>query len=246
MERALYVFGDVRSAPNVAVTPAESFWGLAAQDLNVDSIYNYSFANNCFDNIIHLLLNQEFNYVNSYFIIGIPPLTSYSVLDPTKTTPDRQRVFKFDKLFNAQPIESSILAGVVGINFSEAFSNDLNYTSYFRAEWYQVLMLEKIYLLVEWFKSKNVKFIITNLSTPFDFQDMWPVASPIMRKIKDLTTCIIFKDTYYSINMQDGIEPPTIGVHGWNGTHGAQGNRNWYNKVIKTKMQELRWILPQG
>jgi hypothetical protein len=242
MERSLYVFGDIKTIPNLGVEPRESFWGLAARDLNVDYIYNFSFANNCLDNIIHLIVNHEFNFTNSYFLIGVPPLTAYSVLDPTKNKPDNQRVFMFDRFFNTHLIESSVLSGVVGINFSEAFSNDLNYTSYFRAEWHQVLMLEKIYLLSEMLKAKGAKYIIANLSKPFDMQEQWPVASPIMTKVSNDLNCVIFNNTYYSVNMEDGIEPIGFALVDWNGHYGSEGNNNWYTKVIKPKMQELRWV----
>jgi len=242
MERTLYVFGDAKTIPNFGVESHESFWGLAAQELGTSHVYNFSFVNNCLDNIIHLFLNHEFNYDNGYFLICIPPLVSYSVYDPSKTPTTGQRVYGFNKDFEPIAVTSTVLAGVTGINFTEAFSNDLNYITFFRAEWYQVLMLEKIYLLTSWLQSKNAKFIIANISKPFDLQEYWPTARPIMLKVKECKNCIIFENTYYSVNQQDNIQPPDFDIYEWNGHHSSEGNSNWYAKVIKPKMQELRWI----
>ena len=71
MADKLYVFGDSFSSPHVCVNPEHSFWGLAAKDLGVDAIYNFSFSGNCFDNIVHLILNDKFDFDNGYFLIGI-------------------------------------------------------------------------------------------------------------------------------------------------------------------------------
>jgi hypothetical protein len=54
----------------------------------------------------------------------------------------------------------------------------------------------------------------------------------------------LFDNTFYSVNKDDGIRP--VDRPGWPinyvGHHGAKGNANWYNKVVKIKMKELKWI----
>jgi len=63
-----------------------------------------------------------------------------------------------------------------------------------------------------------------------------------MIRVKQLSECVIFDNTYYSVNYQDRIEPVDFDQYKWHGHHGSEGNANWYNKVIKPKMIELNWI----
>jgi hypothetical protein len=63
-----------------------------------------------------------------------------------------------------------------------------------------------------------------------------------MIKVNQLKECIVFDNTYQSINAIDQIKPADFDLYGWQGHHGPAGNRNWYNKVIKPKMIELNWI----
>lgn len=243
MAKTLYVFGDSYSTPHIKVEPKDSFWGLAANDLAVDTIYNFSFSGNCLDNILHVLLNDEFDFNNGYFLIGIPPLIRYSVFNQhdNSLTPNK-RLAKYDNKFNETEMYCPAMHNVGSQPFVETFTNDKKYVSYFCAEWNDVINLEKIYLLSSWMLSKNAKFIIVNLSTPIVYQDMWPAGCGIMKKVNFDPHCIIFKDTYQSLNQNDNIIPPDYEEWGWNGHHGPQGNQNWYKKILYNKMQELNWI----
>jgi hypothetical protein len=241
MADKLYVFGDSFSSPHVGVNPEHSFWGLAAKDLGVDAIYNFSFSGNCFDNIVHLILNDKFDFDNGYFLIGIPPLHRYSIfsqITPTKNKP----LAKFNQKFEQEVIYSTNMINVGAATFTEAFTNDKLYVSYFRAEWNDVINLEKIYLLSNWLKTKNAKFIIANLSQPIPYQENWPAGCEIMKKVKADITCIVFADTYQSLNLADKIKPADYDAYEWYGHHGSEGNHNWYNKIIQPKMQQLKWI----
>ena len=84
--------------------------------------------------------------------------------------------------------------------------------------------------------------LIVNLSNPVAYQDLWPAGCNIMIQVKQLTECVIFDNTYYSVNYQDQIKPVDFDEYGWQGHHGPEGNANWYNKVLKSKMIELNWI----
>mgnify|MGYP003351836285 CR=1 FL=1 len=79
MASKLYVFGDSFSTPYVEVNPEDSFWGLAAKELPVDQVINYSWPRNCLDNLIHSILNEPIDFENNYFLIGMPVLFRDSI-----------------------------------------------------------------------------------------------------------------------------------------------------------------------
>ena len=240
----LYVFGDSYSTPFICVEPKDSFWGLASKDLGVDKIYNFSFPGNCLDNIIHVILNDTFDFSDSYFLLGIPPINRYSVYTHiTKSSIHTNKtIYQFDSQFNTTEWQSSVMSDVSSVTFNEVFVNDKEFVTYFRQEWHDVLTLEKIFLLNEWLISKGARLIVINLSVPLYCQLLWPVASSIMNSVKNLSNTIIFEDTLHSVNLADKIKPKDYDQYGWFGHHGPEGNLNWYNKILYTKMQSLGWL----
>jgi hypothetical protein len=246
MNKKLYVFGDSFATPYICVDPKNSFWGLAATDINVSEIYCYCWPGNCLENIVHILLNEEFDFENGYFIIGIPPLLRNSIYTEIKGVApdaDNRKLHKFNGTFtNQYNLIAPSIQFVGNWEFSETFSNDKLYVSYFKAEWRDVLSLEKIYLLAKWLESKNSNFIIVNLTVPIYYQDSWPAGQEIMKKTNSIKNCVLFDNTFYSVNYTDKIKPADYREFGWVGHHGLEGNHNWYNKVIKPLITELRWI----
>ena len=236
----LHVFGDSYSTPNVCVSPQESFWGLTAQDLEVDKIQNYSHIGFSLDHVLHILLNETFDFSTDYFLIGIPPLIRYVAYNDSYNTTWNLTEFDRDFTKNSQTI--NCLSNTQRFNFERQFENNVNEVDRFNAEWNDVQCLEKIFLLHQYLKSQNVKFMIVNLSVPIVYQDLWPAGCNIMIRVKQLTECVVFDNTYYSVNYQDQIKPADFDQYGWVGHHGAEGNQNWYNKVIKSKIKELGWI----
>jgi hypothetical protein len=71
---------------------------------------------------------------------------------------------------------------------------------------------------------------------------MWPAGNGIMIKIQNLSECVIFDNTYQSVNYNDSIKPADFDQYGWLGHHSVVGNLNWYTKIVKPKMIELNWI----
>jgi hypothetical protein len=242
-EKILYVFGDSYSTTEY-VDPKDSFWGLAAKDLAIDTIYNFSFSGNCLDNIIHVLLNEEYDFDNGYFLIGIPPLIRYSIWNHLNDNNPQfnKPVIRFDKDFNNSKQFFTSMQNVGSMQFAASFNNDKEFVSYFSSQWSDVLNLEKIYLLDNYLKTKNCKFIIVNLSWCIGYHESWPSVKKIMASAKALSSCILFNDSFHDINLRDKIKPVDFSQFGDNGHYGNDGNTNWYNKVIKPKMQELKWL----
>lgn len=245
MNKKLYVFGDSFSTPYFCVDPKDSFWGLLANEISIDEIYSYCWPGNCLENIVHTILNEDFEFENSYFVIGLPPLLRNSIYTEVKgiiPDADQRQLYKFDKFFAATNITAQSLTYVGNWEFTETFSNDKDYISYFSSEWRDVLSLEKIFLLSNWLTSKNANFLIVNLTVPIVYQDSWPTGQSIMRKVNNIENCILFDKTLYSVNFEDKIKPVDYKKYGWQGHHGVAGNKNWYTKVIKPAITKMGWI----
>jgi hypothetical protein len=234
------VFGGSKSSPGSLIAPSESFWGLAAQHLFVDHIQNYSHPGFSLDHITHILLNEVFDFSLDYFIIGIPPLIRYiGYSDSYNITWD---LTEFDRNFNQSLRRIDSLSNTKPFTFEQQFKNDPVAVDRFNAEWRDVECLEKIFLLHQYLKLQKAKFMIVNLEDPMYYQDLWPAGCNIMNRVKQLPECIVFENTFQSVNHQDQIKPADFDQYEWYGHHGSEGNANWYNKVIKPKMIELNWI----
>jgi hypothetical protein len=234
------VLGDSFSTPNYCVDPQQSFWGLAAQDLNIKHIVNYSHPKFSLDHVIHILLNENFDFTNDYFLIGIPPLIRYVAY--SDHSDNVWHSTHFDSIFNSNVEEITSLNKTQRYAFEEQFVNDKHGIDRFNAEWNDVQNIEKIFLLAQYLKSLGSKFMVINLARPVVYQDQWHAGKNIMAKTKNLIECIIFENTYYSVNLADQIKPVDYDMYGYCGHHGSIGNANWYNKILKPKMIELGWI----
>jgi hypothetical protein len=226
------------------VSPEDSFWGLAAKDLKVDSIINYSHSGLAFDLILHILLNESFDWKNSYFIIGVPPIARVGMFIE-QTPPTRHSAQLFDKDFKSYKVGCNSLTNCQWVDYAEVFSKDKYFLANYNHSWQEVLTLEKILLVQSFFTMNNAKFIIANLTAPILLQETWEVSQQIMKKCNQLPECILFKNTQYDINQADGIKPVDRDPNDpdcWFGHHGPDGNLNWYKKVLNPKMKELKWI----
>jgi len=235
--KILYVFGASESLSHLhTLTPQTIYWGLAAAALNCDEIINYSSAGQCFDNIIHMLLNEEFNQ-NAYFLIGVPPIVRRSVF---KNDNSKYSVFKFNKNFDLTMVEVDSMTGVSVSTVAE--TSEFRNVAYFSHEWNQVSYMEKILLLHSHLKYQGHKFIIANSGPPFLYQDQWPQGKNVTKKIADLPELIMFSGTLMFVNQLDNIKPVDFEKYSWVGHHGPIGHKNYYDKSLSQKMKQLNWI----
>ena len=241
--KKLHIFGDSYSTPNFCVKPEESFWGLMARNLQTDSIINYSHSGFSYSQIVHLLLNEQYNFQEDYFVIGIPPLVRLSMFVENNVL-TKQPAKEFDKNFQETTKNVESTTGVVQFDYIDLFEQDKKFMSMVNHQWLEVETCNQIYLLHNFLSNQNAKFLILNLTIPFYFDEHWPAGKTIFTKVKNLKECVLFDNTFYSVNKDDGIRP--VDRPGWPinyvGHHGAEGNANWYNKVVKPKMKELKWI----
>ena len=235
--KTLYVFGGSDTLPYMhTLTPQTTYWGLAAINLACTEIVNYGAAGQCFDNIVHMLLNEEFKQ-DAYFLIGVPPLVRRSLY---KNNNSKYPVLRFDAKFEHTQIDVNSMTGVSASSLAD--HADFKTIAYFSDEWNQVLYMEKILLLHSYLKSQGSKFIIANLCAPFVWQDQWPPGKNIIKKIAVLPELIMFSDTLISVNQLDSIKPVDFDKYSWVGHHGPIGHKNYYDKSLSQKMKQLNWI----
>ena len=233
----LQVFGDSYTTSNGYVDAKDSFCGLLATHLNTD-VVNYSSPGFSFDSILHILLNETHDFENDFFMIGIP-ITCRESVYKEGSGHNLHKTIIIDDVITTEPI--ACLENVDNIRMDQYYERDYNGLDDFSLAWNDIKILEKIYLIHQYFEARQAKFVILNLSEPFVDQDEWPAGKEIIKKVKQLKECMIFKDTYISINEQDGIKPPDFDQFGWQGHPGADGNLNYYTKVVKPLVDKLGW-----
>lgn len=244
MTKNLIVIGDSFSTPYFCVEPRDSFWGLAANDLQVDNIINYSHSGLALDLILHILLNEQFDWENSYFILGVPPLARVGLF-VDNNIPKRTSAYMFNKQFDSWKIGCNSLTNCCWLDYAEVFSKEKYFLSKYDHSWQELMSLEKILLVHSFMKMRNAKFIIANLTAPILLQEDWEVGKTVMQSCNQLPECILFKNTLFDVNQQDNIKPVDRDPDDpdcWFGHHGPEGNANWYQKVLIHKMKELAWL----
>lgn len=244
MNKTLYVFGDSFSTPNFCVAPADSFWGLLAKDLQVDNIVNYSHSGFSLDQIIHILCNESFDFSQGYYIIGIPPVARLAIYqESNKLT--QWPYSTFNQNFQQQKYNTESVSGTQQFDFHEIFAQEKYFMANYYHSWQETITCDKILLIYNLLKAHSAKFVIVNLTIPIRYEPDWPVSKNIMLKIKTLRECIIFDNTCHSVNEADNIRPAAEDWKkgaGWFGHHAAEGNANWYNKILYPLVKELGWV----
>ena len=230
--RQLHVLGDSYTTPDFCVSPNESFWGLAAQHLSVDSIVNYSWPGNSFDSILHILASQQnnFDWQQDYFLIGLPPLERLTVFDNFKDTRYSKCIID-NSTWNETKEELSCHTGLTTIAGWKAEQMVI----YHDRSWVETQTLTKLFYLVSWLQSNQASYLILNLSKPFDQNNIWGPSEFVLPWAMAHDRMVLFKDTYYSIN-ENIHKPADFAKHGWHGHHGPAGNRHFFEKSIKNKL----------
>lgn len=235
--RRLWVFGDSYSTPNYCVSPAESFWGLAAKQLSVDTIFNYSWLGNSFDSVVHVLISEQnkYNWEEDFFIIGVPPLARLTVVskDDKKVTTGYEIDTEQwqDKTFN-------VLCHHGMENMSSY--RDTKFAIHEDPTWTQTQTMRNIFLLNSWLDSKNANYLIVNLSVNF-YQDKSAVGDFLLSHCLNHPRNLLFYDGYYSINLNIN-KPVDFELYKWMGHHGPVGNKNFFENSLLPKMKECGLI----
>ena len=231
----LYVFGDSYTTPYVCVDPQDSFWGLAGKHLGVEQIINVSRHSNSFDSVCQLLIGMQkqykYNWKEDFFIIGVSHLERITIFDDHKDTEYKSTIFDQDwnKIYTT--IEAH--RGLVSKQF---YGEDQFLITHADRSWTETQILREIYLLTKWLDGVGANYLICNVSKPLDENNLWGPSEFVLKHAIDHDRCLLFDNTYYSVNYN--IHKPTdYDLYGWNGHHGAEGNKLYYETSIKDKLK---------
>ena len=229
--KTLWVFGDSYSTPEYCVPPQQSFWGLVAEHLRAERIINSSWPGNSWYSVQHTLIGQqtEYNWDEDYFLIGIPPIERLTVFDNYKDTKYNRSVFSK----NWTKTTESLLchSGLEIIRGHEAQKMAI----YLDRSWVETQALNSIFLLTQWLDFKRAKYLILNLSKPFDANNYWGPTTFNLEYCKQHSKCVLFENTYFSSN-ENLNKPIDFAQHGWMGHHGPMGNKHFFEISIKDKL----------
>lgn len=232
------MFGDSYSTPHYCVDPQDSFWGLAGKQLGVEQIVNVSRPINSFDSVCQLLIgmqNQyEYIWKEDFFIIGVPPLERISIFDDHKDTQYSSTIFNSDWTEIHTTIEAHR-----GIVSEQGLGGDKWLTIHNDRSWNETQALRQIYLLTKWLDSNQANYLICNLGKPLDTDNWWGPGEFVLKHAIDHNKCILFENTYYSVNVGINLPPDASSPEDWHGHHEAEGNKLYYETSLKHKMTKL-------
>jgi hypothetical protein len=239
----LWVFGASNSRTNFCVDAKDSYWGLAAQDLKVNEIINLSKAGVGFDSIAHVLIAQQQNYdfEKDVFFIGIPPLERMTVFNLDSGAPIKYYADKINcTTWAVDSVEIPEHENLIGLPLGSRDSEDKRIIAFEARNWTELQIMQKLFLISQWLDSKQANYIIINQSAPFMKDALWPPAVFLDRYCKNHPQMILFDNTYWTINV-DINKPVDYDKFGWQGHHGPEGNRYFYENAILPIMKRSQF-----
>ena len=229
----LWVFGDSYSTPDVCVSPQESFWGLTASALGVDTVVNCSRSKISFDSVCQMLIGeqQRYNFEQDFFVIGLPPLERITIFDDYKDTALVSSVFD-TKTWQAQPSNVASHHGLVNLQYKELDRLSVLISD---RSWIETQVLRQIFLITQWLDSCDANYIIVNLSKNLDPNNHWGPSQYILDYCVNHNRCKLFDGSMYDVNLNIN-RPADYDNFGWHGHHGPAGNRHFFETSVKDKL----------
>jgi hypothetical protein len=232
----LIVYGDSYSTPDFCVNSQDSWWGLMATALQVDTVDNYSWPGNNVDSISHLIVAGSGFSKNDYVVVGIPPIERFTVYDTEGQPPRYHRFFG-----NLAPMDQPELGDHNGLRQVTTHQLGKKYVTAWNRSWQEAQVLRELFLLGRYINGWTSNYLFVNLAEPFQPKTDWSTLASIQRKFLANPHAVIFDDTYYSINQ--GIHRPVdFDTFGWHGHYGSDGNARWWNLVLQPKLKQLGWL----
>lgn len=235
----LWVFGDSYTTPNVCVDPKNSFWGLTATALGVTTVINGSRPVNSFDSVCQLLvgMQQEINWQQDLVLIGIPPLERVTVFDNHKDTAYFGHQFDA-QTWQKQSVNMQCHRGLVSL---QNYGTDKTLVIHSDRYWLETQTLRTVFYLTTWLDSIDANYMILNLSKDLDINNVWGPSTFVLDHCANHPRCILFKDTYYGINLNKNT-PVDFDQYGWSGHHGSAGNQYFFEHSLWPKMKQCNLI----
>ena len=229
----LWVFGDSYSTPDLCVSPRESFWGLSATALNVDTVINCSRPKMSFDSVCQVLVGeqQRYDFNQDFFIIGVPPLERITIFDEFTDTPLTSLTFD-TTTWQSTPADIVSHHGLINLQYRELDRQSVLFNA---RSWTETQALRQIFLISQWLDSCQANYIILNLSRNLDKHNLWGPSQYILNYCLNHSRCRLFEHSLFNVNL-DINKPADYDKFGWHGHHGAVGNRHFFETTIKDKL----------
>jgi len=229
----LWVFGDSHSTPDVCVAPNESFWGLTANNLNVDTVINCSRPAISFDSVCHMLVGeqQRYNFKEDFFIIGLPPLERITIFDNYKDTALTSFIFD-TKSWQAETDNVASHHGLINLQYQQLDKLSVLISD---RSWIETQVLRQIFLITQWLDLQHANYIIVNLSKNLDKNNQWGPSQYILDYCLNHNRCQLFDNSLYNVNLNIN-RPADFDTYDWFGHHGPVGNKHFFETSIKDKL----------
>jgi hypothetical protein len=227
------VFGDSHSTPEVCVSPQQSFWGLTASALQVNTVINCSRPKISFDSVCQMLVGeqQRYNFDQDFFIIGLPPLERITVFDNHKDTALVSSAFD-TKTWQAETSNVASHHGLVNLQYRELDKLSVLISD---RSWIETQVLRQIFLITQWLDLCKANYIIVNLSKNLDPMNHWGPSQYILDYCVNHTRCKLFDGSIYDVNLNIN-KPADYNSYGWYGHHDSVGNQHFFEISIKDKL----------
>lgn len=231
----LWVFGDSFSTPNFCVEPADSFWGLAAVDAQVQLIHNYSWPGTSFSSVLHMLvtMQDQLDFAQDLIFVCVPPLERLTVFDNFKDTRWTGSMIE-PGIWKQQSVSMDCMTGLEHLQSHQ----DKMFAIHEDRSWTEAQAMRDIFFLTQWLDSHRANYMVLNLSKPFDENSVWNPSTFLLPYCLNHPRCMLYKDTYQSVNYE--INPPAdFDQYGWHGHHGPVGNHYFYDQSLKPTMLRI-------
>jgi hypothetical protein len=234
----LYIFGDSYSTPDFCVEIEHSWWGLMARDLSsqIEGVDNFSWPGNNIDSIQHIIVaNKDMFRRDDTLMIGVPPLERLTVFEHDAR---EKQVMRFDAFL--QEVSRSLVPRHSGLKQITRYQASRDLVELWNRSWQEAQILRQLVTLAAWLDTVVDRWIIVNLSEPFQPLTQWSTLSSLQQQTMTDDRMILFQDTYYSCNHEIN-KPVDFDTHGWHGHHGAEGNQKWYREILAPRLKRLAW-----
>jgi len=229
----LWVFGDSYTTPGLCVEPQDSFWGLLATYIEASTVVNCSRPVNSFDSICQLVIGmqEEMDWSKDLILIGIPPLERITVFDNYQDTEYMGHRFELQS-WEQEKFNIECHRGLVSL---QNYGTDKELIIHHDRSWLETQILRTVFLLTAWLDSKNANYMILNLSKDLDKNNVWGPSNFVLSYCLNHARCILFENTYHSINI--GVNRPADSDSP-EGHHGPAGNKYFFEKSLLPKIKE--------
>lgn len=229
----LWVFGGSHSTVGICVNPQESFWALAANELQTKYVVNCSRGKMSFDSVCQILIGEQLRYdfEKDFFLIGLPPLERITVFDNHQDT--ALQATEFDT--NTWSMNNFNLLSHHGLINMQYHELDKIMIIIQDRSWLETQTLRQIFLLTQWLDRHQANYLIVNHSKNLDANNRWGPSEFVLDYCLKHQRCVLFDQSLYNVNLNIN-RPVDFAKYGWQGHHGPDGNKLFFEKSIKPKL----------